>query len=86
MLTCATLAPRLRGGNTCAAGADMLLALLARSPVAAAVGAIEGPAGRTPGAAIATGAKAGALLERALESLEEDDEPIPEPDEPTMSF
>lgn len=68
------------------AGADMLLALLARSPVAAAVGAIGGPAGRTPGAVIAAGAKAGALLGRALESFEEDDEPTPEPGDPTMSL
>ena len=67
-------------------GADMLLALLARSPVAAAVGAIGGPAGRTPGAVIAAGAKAGALLGRALEICEEDDEPTPEQGDPTMSF
>jgi Relaxase/Mobilisation nuclease domain len=74
------------GHGGAGAGADLLLALLARSPVAAAVGAIGGPAGRTPGAVIAAGAKAGALLGRALESCEEDDEPIPEPGDPTMSL
>jgi|APCry1669188910_1035180.scaffolds.fasta_scaffold04534_3 hypothetical protein len=65
---------------------DLLLALLGKPPVATAVGAIAGSACPSAGAIISTAGKVDALRRRSAQASAEDDEPAPEPDEPTMSF
>lgn len=78
----------VRGDGHAGAGAvsDLLLSLLAKPPVAPAVGAIAGPACPAPGAIIEATGKAGHPRRRAIETFEEDDGPAPEPDGPEMSF
>jgi hypothetical protein len=80
------LAVRGDGHGNAGAIPDLLLSLVAGSPVTAGVGAGPGSGCPEPGAVIGAGAKAGPLRGRAFESGEEDDGPEPEPSGPEMSF
>lgn len=73
------------GNRVAGAVPDLLLALLARTPVATAVGAIAGPVGPTATAIIAEPGEAGVARGRDSKNLEEDDDQVLKPDGPTMS-